>query len=260
MSDYSSLKFAAVLGLCLTSSFTGSVASELHDAVRNGELSEVSKALEAAEDVNETDYLLGTPLHLATVSGIADIASLLLEGGLDIDARSENNARTALQLASELGNLEVVQLLLVEGADFRYRDATEQEAIHLASAGGHSSVISILLEAGADIESNGTFEVLTPLMIASQNGDISLVRFLLNEGADPNAVSDIGMNAFSLAATLSSYRNVGGDALMRLLIAEGANTTQANDTGLTPLQWARERGTRDYNEIAEVLIGLCVEE
>ena len=52
-----------------------------------------------------------------------------------------------------------------------------------ASQNGHVDVVRVLLEQGADInkaKNNGA----TPLLIASQNGHVDVVRVLVEQGAD----------------------------------------------------------------------------
>lgn len=68
---------------------------------------------------------MGTPmgrttLHLAAMKGYLPIVQMLLERGIDINAR-DNNGWTALHLAAERGQQQVVKLLLDRGADLYAR-------------------------------------------------------------------------------------------------------------------------------------------
>ncbi|RDW92652.1 hypothetical protein BP5796_02046 [Coleophoma crateriformis] len=56
------------------------------------------------------------PLHIAAVRGYTEIAELLIDRGIDINAR-DSQGWTALHLATERGQHKVVKILLEKGAD-----------------------------------------------------------------------------------------------------------------------------------------------
>jgi len=58
--------------------------------------------------------------------------------------------------------------------------------LHLASQNGHIAVVQFLLNNGADIDSK-TKEKLTPLHKSSRNGHLNVVQCLVAHGADINA-------------------------------------------------------------------------
>ncbi|XP_048342902.1 NF-kappa-B inhibitor alpha [Sphaerodactylus townsendi] len=63
------------------------------------------------------NYSGHTCLHLASVQGYLAIVECLLSLGVDVDAKEPCNGRTALHLAVDLQNEELVSLLLKHGAD-----------------------------------------------------------------------------------------------------------------------------------------------
>lgn len=93
---------------------------------------------------------------------------------------------TPLQLASFFGREEVARYLIAEGAaiDAVSRNAMKIQPIHAACAGSHTTIVRMLLEAGADpnVEQQDGFR---PLHSAAQNGNADLVRLLLEHGANP---------------------------------------------------------------------------
>lgn len=66
--------------------------------------------------MNRADIDGWTPLHLSVQKDCLPVSLLLLEAGVDINA-VDNNERTPLFLAVANGHLEIVQLLLRNGAN-----------------------------------------------------------------------------------------------------------------------------------------------
>ena len=59
-----------------------------------------------------------TPLHKAVCGGHIDIVRLLVENGAEVNAR-DGNDETPLHKAAERGYIEVVRLLVENGAERR---------------------------------------------------------------------------------------------------------------------------------------------
>ncbi|KAE9385780.1 ankyrin, partial [Gymnopus androsaceus JB14] len=57
-----------------------------------------------------------TPLMIAAEIGHLDVVSVLIEEGANVNAQSEDGS-TALRQASQEGHLEIVKLLLNHGAE-----------------------------------------------------------------------------------------------------------------------------------------------
>ncbi|MBN3277673.1 ANR63 protein, partial [Polyodon spathula] len=71
---------------------------------------------------------------------------LLLEKGADVNCQ-EDQGRTALSLACELGHLDVVKLLVQFNADPEIQDAWGNNALMYAACSGHSQVLEFLIRA-----------------------------------------------------------------------------------------------------------------
>ena len=85
----------------------------LLQAVMEGELEKMKEALAAHPEHLNTAYAPNgnMPLHVAALNGYTDIVRLLLEQeGIDT-TRTNNDGKTALDLAREKGFAEIVQLL-----------------------------------------------------------------------------------------------------------------------------------------------------
>jgi ankyrin repeat protein len=151
-----------------------------------------------------------------------------LRAGADVNA-AQGDGLTALHMAAEAGNLEVVQALL--GANAKVTATTRIGAytpLHVASAGAHTAVVEALIAAGADVAAVSTPAGSTPLHLAAKalNGE-GAVRVLLAHGAPVDArEASAGQTPLMFAA---SY---GRTAAVKELLAKGADpsiTTEAVD-------------------------------
>ena len=107
---------------------------------------------------------------------------------------------SALHLAAFFQKMEVVHHLLSIGApwDQVARNPTLVQPLHSAVAGGSTPVVQALLEVGAD--PNALQQLgFTPLMGAAAAGKLELVDLLLLRGALPDLTSENGQTAFNLA-------------------------------------------------------------
>lgn len=114
-----------------------------------------------------SDWLGTTALHLAAQSGNAEIAEILLRGGVNRDARTKLE-RTALHIAAQSGGLEVVDLLVNHGSDVNAQDMLKMTPLHWAAERGHVCVVERLLIGGADVNIRSKFQ-LTPIDIATNS-------------------------------------------------------------------------------------------
>ena len=92
----------------------------IHDCCRNGNLSEVRRALASGVNVDLKDNFEMTSLHLASRYGYVDIVKELLKYGADINSKvtrggwrsDSGNGMTPLMLATQYNKIEIVKLLL----------------------------------------------------------------------------------------------------------------------------------------------------
>lgn len=95
--------------------------SDLHDAVKRGDLAEMKALLEAGNSLanarSETDIRGTYPLHVAAEFGQAHAARLLLDYGADVTLLDSENDAIALGWGAFFGRPEVVAVLLAAGSD-----------------------------------------------------------------------------------------------------------------------------------------------
>lgn len=107
---------------------------------------------------------------------------------------------TPLHLAAFFGQADAARLLLARGAacDVAGTGWMTGTALHAAAAGSHASIVRMVLEAGADPNARQRHGY-TPLHSAAANADLESVEALLAAGADPAARTDDGDTALTLA-------------------------------------------------------------
>lgn len=185
----------------------------LVDAVRieavAGDESSVSfiyELLRTGEDVNQSTLAGFTPLAVATVTGDASLASLLLEKEAD-PALASRDGDLPLHHAVRTGNSLTSQLLIpatrAAGA-LDARNATGWTPLLLAADCGFPKVLRALLRAKASIERRHPAGSLAAIHFAARAGSPVVLEVLLDYDAEIDAVDAVGRSALHLAAAIAS--------------------------------------------------------
>jgi ankyrin repeat protein len=139
---------------------------------------------------------IGDKSGIAYSDGQFEIMQQLLENGALVDARDDvRDSETVLHLASEHGEVDVVQLLLQYEAKVNARGVNGWTPLHNASYFGHVEVTQLLLEHEADVNAQD-WVADTPLTLASRMGSLEVIRLLLEHGADVHIQGRDGQTAF----------------------------------------------------------------
>jgi uncharacterized protein len=204
--------------------------ADLLGAVRRGDAKTVGDLLAAQPDLaSARDERGDSPLLIATYFGKHDIVRLLLERGarasffeacalgLGADVRRQlrdNPALVAqwahdgwspLHLAAFFGQRETAEALLDAGADVRAvaRNSEANLAINAAAAGPRADrrpeIVKLLITRGTPVDGRGSPAGHSPLHEAAFNGDLALVRLLLDSGADRSLRNGEGETALDIA-------------------------------------------------------------
>ena len=137
--------------------------------------------IEHSRDVHSRGFgHRSTALHLASRGGHVDVVRVLLSQGADVNVQNKDKS-TLLHLASRVDRVEVVRVLLEHGADMEAKDRNNFTPIESATYGGHLEISRIYLERG--IRSLDP----TSLHRASLVGNVEAIRDLLKEGEDVTA-------------------------------------------------------------------------
>ncbi len=115
-----------------------------------------------------------------------------------------------------------VQLLLSEGALVDVVDKAGNLPIHLAIQQGSLSMVKLLVKFGANVNSPTSHDKQTPLLLATLQGNLDIVQFLLANKAVVDAKSYGGLTPLA-AATLVSNGSLAYYRIIRLLTEHGAD-------------------------------------
>ncbi len=137
----------------------------------------------------------------AVMAGDAARAGQLLAGGADANSRDAYGA-TALMNAAHNGDLEMVETLLAAGAEVDAKDELGWTALMKACFNadqnrGFPEIVQRLIVAGADPNVKITYGI-RPLMLAAGYGEAGVCQALLAGGADVLARNDGGLTALMM--------------------------------------------------------------
>ena len=99
--------------------------------------------------------------------------------------------KTALMYATEMGRVDLLEILLENGSVTEMRNSSHDTALIIASRHDNVGIIAVLLKTGADIEAVN-LDGQTPLMVAVLHLSYKAARFLVENGADADKC-DSGM-------------------------------------------------------------------
>ena len=198
-------------------------ATPLWLATLNGSARVTDALLIAGANPNVSLKMGETPLMSAARSGNLDVVSLLINAGSDVDAAEKEKGQTALMWSVAQGHAEIADLLIKNGADVGARSKIWYQlentagntnpsgnfkmahggssAIMFAARIGNIDVARVLLDSGSNVNDKAASGV-TVLTQAAHSGHQDLAIFLLERGADPNAI-DSGYTALHAAVLRS---------------------------------------------------------
>lgn len=190
-------------------------------------------------------------------NGDLDVVRLLIEAGLDVNARDENDSGdTALMKAAGQGHLDVVRFLVEQGANLRLVNVLRENALMFAIAGGHLKVVVFLLDNGADLGSGWSLVPLsapllpppstsTPCFFITREG---IIVYCKDSPPDDDSFWEefVGRTAFDYVGSISpidpfGWAAVGGDLDILHVLLDVAESKYST----TALKWAAFMGHLD---------------
>lgn len=228
----------------------------LHFALFQGQLAIADALIEAGADVNAKDYRKLTPLMAAAKRGYANMVRKLIAAGASIDDVNRNGY-TAQRYALQLNRNDVVQILnQARDLQSQYEDQEDEECSEDESEGDYASsddLPSILdaaedgdiemvlwhLQNGADVDSRNDADE-TPLMLAAAYGHTEIVQDLLANGAQVDAIGIYGNSALMLALMRTHID------CAKILLKAGANPNIVNNVGETAWWIASRNYLQDF--------------
>ena len=200
-------------------------------ALFNGSYEVASFLIDSHANVNQADAQRFTPLFWAVdrrnmetapnfpwmvTTDPLPLIKKLLDAGADPNAVINSTPRarmregsprivfaTALMRAAFAGDIELVKLLLAHGADPHIISSDRETTLMAACGTGFINgyhrqrtpaerleVVKLLIDLGEDVNAADNYGI-TPLMVAANLGDVAIVQYLIDKGADLGA-HDLG--------------------------------------------------------------------
>ena len=204
-------------------------------ACESGNKQVVEILLEADADVNNalTD---SNPLLIVCKSGRSDIVKILLEAGAD--ANVVRNGNTPLSIACLYNRTDVVRLLLDYGADVNETIYKGEDISILEYACSYSNkeTVELLLKHDTNISDD---KLSSLLVVACKEGNLDVVKVLLDQGAKVNQTDNRGRLPLLMACKENNLN------VVRLLLERGANANIADSRGNSPLSIALKTNNKN---------------
>jgi len=209
----------------------------LLEAAEKGEIDVIEKMHLDSVKVNVKNIEGVTPLMFAAENGHTKIVKLLVNKGADINIVPKYSKVTPLIAAVKNNHVEIVEFLLKNNANANDIDEVMQTPLIYAAAYGYPLAAEILLRSGANPDLAPNYE--TPLSVATFYNDSDLVKILLTAGANPNLVDKKGFTPIMTASQKGNIKNI------KLLLNSKANIQMRNNQGYTALDLAVIHGETD---------------
>ena len=223
----------------------------LQAASRVGNVNMVERLLGSGAELNILQGVHGTPLRAAVIQGHEGLVRMLINQGADVNLRYEDESDSVLHLALRSRNNAIFKLLLDAGADMNIQTKRKPHVLILACKHGNATLAELLLARGVDVNvlwtnpkhhiwwtrpeyrANRPYKKATPLYAACTTGQLSMVRLLLDHGADIEKTNSSSATPFVAAVRANNI------SVIRSLLDAGADVNHAVD--VTPLSEAAEK-------------------
>ena len=203
-----------------------------------------------AVPVSLVSPLRASDIHQAVEAGNLKSVLSLIDGNIELLNARDNNGRTPLHLALELGRGEIVDSLIARGADVNLPDKDNNSPLHYAAVSGDAGLVRSLLEKGAATindtsctQRGGFVGDWTPLHLACLEGYPETVQLLLDHGADIEARDGLQRTPLILSAESGNLR------VAEILIDRGADMNAEAVRGYTALLWGVRNKFEEYVDL-----------
>ena len=217
----------------------------LHAVAEFGLVELLGLLLDRGLDIEARDSYHNTPLHDTAIHGQGDALNLLLDYGAEIDANNFD-CNTPLYLAVSYSYDHLVSTLLKRGANVDERCIDNWSPLHKAADNGHVPIAQALLGHGANILGRSV-RGLIPLHRAAGRGHVQMVQLLLKRGSPVDATSWDGWTP------LHGASSSGQVDVVEILLNRNAAVDKKSKDERTALHRACRAG--HYDTVSKLLMG-----
>ncbi len=191
------------------------------------DVKEALKCITNGAEVNQSEPLSGTALHIATEHLDLEMVRMLLENGAKTDVTEIKNHTTPLHYAARSDHyneiiagmtylfnnkklsklpteeelraeqLQIIDLLIKHGAKLEEPSSGDRTPLHIAAT-GHVDIANHLMAKGANKEALAT-KNQTPLHFAAKSGKTDIVKSLISKNVNKEAIDSEGHTPVHLA-------------------------------------------------------------
>ncbi|KAE8599772.1 hypothetical protein XENTR_v10017317 [Xenopus tropicalis] len=211
-----------------------------------------------------------TPLHVAArIKDGEKVAEMLIKSGADINVEQENG-ETAMHVAAQHGNLQMISALIEEGGEPTWQSKNQENPLHTAVRHCHLPIVEVILTylanergradaVGCVNQANKAGE--TPLHLAAavkkemthtQGEDVKIIRILMEHDGDisrpTNTTSETPLHYCARVGNedvlLEMIRHISSSRIQQTMNKQAKN-------GRSPLLVAAEQG---HTGIVQILL------
>ncbi|KAJ9587583.1 hypothetical protein L9F63_018965, partial [Diploptera punctata] len=174
---------------CMSESLSGNESDQevwMSESLSESESDEKSWMSESLSGSESCKCCMSKSLHdvmlIAVQRGHVNLVKSILKCGVNVQhkvvVRDDLGSRTILHAATQCGQLEIVQLLIEQGADVNnISDTINTTPLMEAALNGHVKVAKLLVEHGASVNARNS-DGFTALLLATVNKNCEMVNFL----------------------------------------------------------------------------------
>jgi ankyrin repeat protein len=247
--NYRQMKFATEA--MITTPFPRGSWTALMYAARDGALDGARALADAGADLNLTDRDGTTALVFAIINGHFDVAAMLLDKGADPNV-ADSTGMAALYATVDMHTLETILSLPPQRVTGTLDAVDLVKELLAHDANPNARLNKPLLARHHNAGDRALAEGTTPLMRAAKAGDVSIVRVLLDGGADPMLRQKDYTTALMIASGVGKTASFLADRpwseadaieVIKLFLDRGADIDAFNDRGQTSVHGAAALGS-----------------